>query len=82
VHADLTYDPINAEGAAAYPITSPTWILVYRDQTDAAKGRALKGWLTFIYGDGQKLAARVGYAGLPKGLLKQAKAQLEKITLP
>jgi phosphate transport system substrate-binding protein len=82
INADLTYDPINSDGAAAYPITSPTWIIVYTDQTDAAKGNAIKGWLTYIYGDGQKLAPTVDYAGLPTGLLKQAKAQIKKITVP
>jgi phosphate transport system substrate-binding protein len=82
VNADLTYDPINSDGAAAYPITSPTWIIAYQTQTDAAKGNALKGWLTYIYGDGQKLAPSVDYAGLPKGLLKQAQAQVKKITVP
>ena len=51
-------------------------------QTDAAKGNALKGWLNFIYGDGQKLASSVDYAPLPKGLVKQAKAQLAKMTVP
>jgi phosphate transport system substrate-binding protein len=82
INADLTFDPINADGPAAYPITSPTWIIVYQTQTDAAKGSAIKGWLNFIYGDGQKLASVVDYAGLPKDLLKQAKAQVKKITLP
>lgn len=82
INADLTYDPINSDGAAAYPITSPTWIIAYQAQTDAAKGNALKAWLNFIYGDGQKLASSVDYAGLPKGLLKQAKAQVAKITVP
>ena len=56
VNADLTYDPINATGATAYPITSPTWILVYQNQTDANKGAAIKAFLNYIYGDGQKLA--------------------------
>ena len=37
VNANLTYDPINASGAASYPITSPTWILVYTTQTDATR---------------------------------------------
>jgi len=82
INADLTYDPINSDGAAAYPITSPTWIIVYTDQTDAAKGNAIKGWLNFIYGDGQKLAPAVDYAGLPKGLLNKAKAQVKSITVP
>jgi phosphate transport system substrate-binding protein len=82
VNADLTYDPINATGPAAYPITSPTWILVSTTQTDANKGAAIKAFLNFIYTDGQKLAAAVDYAPLPKALLKQAKAQVNKIVVP
>ena len=42
VAADLTYSPLNESGADAYPITSPTWIIVYAKQTDATKGKALK----------------------------------------
>src|SRR4051812_10732197 len=51
VNADLTYDPINATGDDAYPITSPTWIIVYKQQTDAATAAALKGWLNYILTD-------------------------------
>jgi phosphate transport system substrate-binding protein len=82
VETNLVYDPIDAPGAKAYPITSPTWIMVMADQTDAAKGAAIKGFLTYIYGDGQKLAETVDYAPLPKKLLAQAKAQVKKITVP
>ena len=82
VNADLTYDPINASGAAAYPITSPTWDIVYTTQSDANKGNAIKGFLNYIYTDGQKLASSVNYAPLPKQLLKQAKAQVKKIVVP
>jgi phosphate transport system substrate-binding protein len=82
INDDLTYDPINSDGAAAYPITSPTWIIAYQDQTDAAKGDALKAFLNYIYGDGQKLASSVDYAPLPKGLVKQALAQVKSITVP
>ena len=82
VNANLTYDPINATGVAAYPITSPTWIIVYKDQTDAAKGQAIKGFLNYIYKQGQALAGSVDYAPLPKALLKQAKAQVSTITVP
>jgi phosphate transport system substrate-binding protein len=82
VNADLTYDPINAAGAASYPITSPTWIMVYQNQTDAAKGAAIKAFLNFIYTSGQKLASEVDYAPLPKPLLKQALTQVRKIVVP
>src|SRR5213079_589129 len=50
---DLSYDPINAPGAASYPITSPTWILVYENQPSKDTGAALKNFLTYVYTDGE-----------------------------
>ncbi len=69
---DLTYSPLNEPGADVYPITSPTWILVYAKQTDKAKGTALKAFLNFILTDGQGLAASVNYAKLPDSLRQKA----------
>jgi phosphate transport system substrate-binding protein len=82
VNPDLTFDPINASGPGAYPITSPTWIMVLTNQTDANKGAAIKGFLNYIYKQGQQLASSVDYAPLPKKLLKQAKTQVTKIVVP
>jgi phosphate transport system substrate-binding protein len=82
IQPDLVYDPTWAQGAAAYPIASPTWIMVMADQTDAAKGAAIKGFLNYIYSQGQKAAPSVDYAPLPKSLLKKAKAQVKQITVP
>jgi phosphate transport system substrate-binding protein len=81
VAADLTYSPLNAPGDAAYPITSPTWIIIYKNQTDKAKGEAIKGFLTFILNDGQDLATDNGYAKLPSALVDKAKAQLDSIVI-
>jgi phosphate transport system substrate-binding protein len=82
INADLTFDPINASGPAAYPITSPTWIIASTTQTDPAKGAALVGFLNYIYNQGQKLASSVDYAPLPKGLLNKARTQVRSITVP
>ncbi len=86
INPDLTFDPINASGAKAYPITSPTWIMVYTTQTDPKKGAAIKAFLGFIYGtgtnQGQSLAKTVDYAPLPKDVLAKAKAQLKNIVVP
>lgn len=81
VAADLTYNPLNAAGDAAYPITSPTWIIVYKKQTDQAKWDAMKGFLNFILTDGQQIAEQAGYAALPSDLAKKAIAQLDTITV-
>lgn len=79
VNQDLTYNPLNAAGASAYPIASPTWILAYQNYSDSAKTSAIKSFLNYIYGNGQKLANSVDYAPLPKDLLDKAKAQVKQI---
>jgi phosphate transport system substrate-binding protein len=81
IEADLTYSPLNAEGAEAYPITSPTWIIIYKNQSDATKGNAVKGFLSYILGPGQELANDAGYANLPDSLIEQAQAQLGQIVI-
>jgi phosphate transport system substrate-binding protein len=42
---DLRVSITNAAGAQAYPISSYTYILVYKDQKDSAKGTALVDFL-------------------------------------
>jgi phosphate transport system substrate-binding protein len=80
---NLTYDPTNAPGAGAYPITSPTWIVIYKNQTDRAKGEALKAWLNYILTTGQTTTAQAsGYAPLQGDLLKKAQDQLNQIVIP
>ena len=82
VQPNLTYDPLNAAGKGAYPIASPTYVLVYKTQAANNTGKAMVAFLNYIYGDGQKLAASVDYARLPAKLLKQAKAQVKQIVVP
>jgi phosphate transport system substrate-binding protein len=79
---DLTYSPLNQAGPTAYPITSPTWIIVYEKQSDKAKGDALKKFLTFVLNDGQASAAGANYAKLPASLQQEAIAQLSKLQIP
>jgi phosphate transport system substrate-binding protein len=82
VKADLTYNPINASGAASYPITSPTYIIVYEKQTDHKQGTALKSFLQYIYDKGESQANAAGYAPLPAAVVTKATAQLGKIQIP
>jgi phosphate transport system substrate-binding protein len=76
---DGTYNPLNSPNAKAYPITSPTWMLVYQTQTDPAKGAALKAYLTFILTDGQKFASSVDFAPLPPSFVKATQARVNAI---
>ncbi len=81
INPDLTYNPINAPGADAYPITSPTWVIVYQKQTNANVGNALKSWLSYLVNGAQSLAAPAEYAALPTSLQQKANAQLSQLQI-
>jgi phosphate transport system substrate-binding protein len=82
VKDDLTYVSVNARGAAAYPITAPTWCVVYTNQANTAKGTALKAYFQYMLTDGQALMKDIDFAPLPKSLADRAVAQLDKIRVP
>ena len=82
VKPDLTFFAGWAKGDAAYPIAAQTWVLVYKKQTDKAKGHAVMAFINYILTDGQKLAPTVNYGPLPKALVDKAIAQLSMIDMP
>jgi phosphate transport system substrate-binding protein len=77
---DLRFSAINAPGAKAYPIASATFLLVYKDQCKAGKkqaqAKAVKTWLDYALGAGQKVAPEIQYAPLPAPLLSAAKEKV------
>lgn len=81
VNPDLSYDPLNAAGATAYPITSPTYLLVRTKYATQATADNVKGFITYLLNEGQGLAANVSYAKLPTALRDQALAQLARVTV-
>jgi phosphate transport system substrate-binding protein len=79
VKSDLSYNPLNASGAEAYPITAPTFVLVYTTYSDATMVTNIQGWLTYLLTDAQDLAADVDFAKLPDELREKALAQIDQI---
>ncbi|MFI6824424.1 phosphate ABC transporter substrate-binding protein PstS [Micromonospora sp. NPDC050187] len=79
IKEDLSYNPLNAAGAASYPITAPTYILVKTKYDDAKKAELVKGFVKYILTDGQEQAKDVDFAPLPTSLKDKALAQLDKI---
>ena len=63
---DLTYNPLNASGAKAYPITSPTYIIVYKTTKNSAQTGNIQGWLNYVLGPAQGMAKDAGFASLPE----------------
>ena len=70
----------NALGDAAYPIVSFTWVLLYREQADEAKGRALVNFLWWAMRDGQLYARDLNYAPLPLPVVSRVEAKLREVT--
>jgi phosphate transport system substrate-binding protein len=77
---DLRVSITNAGGAGAYPISSYTYILAYKDQKDAAKGKALVDFLWWGIHEGEGFANGLLYAPLPAEIVKRAEAQINSIT--
>ncbi len=64
--ADYRVSITNAPGAASYPISSFTWLLIPVKSTDPAKAKALAEFLTWMLDKGEGEAASMTYAPLPK----------------
>jgi phosphate transport system substrate-binding protein len=77
---DLRVSITDAAGATAYPISSYTYILVYKAQPDQGKGKALIDFLWWGIHDGEKFAKDLQYAPLPDEIIKRAEAKINSIT--
>ena len=77
---DLRVSITNAGGAGAYPVSSYTYILAYKDQKDAAKGKALVDFLWWAIHDGEGFAKDLQYAPLPADIVKRAEGKINSIT--
>jgi phosphate transport system substrate-binding protein len=80
VPADFRVSITDAPGDKAYPISAFTWILLYQEQPDAAKGTALVDFLWWAIHDGQKLGGDLGYAPLPAELVAKIESALQTVT--
>lgn len=77
---DLRVSITNAPGKQAYPISSFTYFLVYKDQQDAVKGKALVDFLWWAIHDGQQLAKNLTYATLPQEVVAKAEQKIKLLT--
>lgn len=71
---------VNAPGEDSYPIAGFTWLLVRKEQGDAARGKALVDLLWWGLHDGQKYASELLYAPLPREVVKKAEAMVRAVT--
>ncbi|MBI3792164.1 MAG: phosphate ABC transporter substrate-binding protein PstS [Gemmatimonadetes bacterium] len=76
---DFRLSIVNPGGKDAYPIASMTWLLVYEQQGNAAKGKQLVDFLKWMLVYGQKSAPALDYAPLPAPIVKQLQDRIKQI---
>jgi len=76
---DFRFSMVNAPGDKAYPISGATWLLVYEQQKDAAKGKKLVEFLNWALTKGEITAAALDYAPLPATVQQRVLARIKTI---
>jgi phosphate transport system substrate-binding protein len=71
---DFRVSLTNGPGKDSYPVTSFTWLYIPAKSQDPERGRALAGYLKWVYAQGQAIAQERGYATLPSELLTKVAA--------
>jgi phosphate transport system substrate-binding protein len=75
---------IDSPNPKSYPISSQTFVIVYKDLCkgglDKGKAGALKGFIDYGLGEGQSVLGQLQYAQLPPALLTKAQAASDSLT--
>lgn len=77
--ADFRISLVNQPGKDAYPIVGFTWLLIYEQQKDPAKGKKLVEFLRWQLKHGQKMAGALMYAPLPENVVKMVEKAIAGI---
>ena len=64
------------QGGRAYPITGYTFIMFYKSSTATPRGKAVVNFLKWAMGPGQRYAAPLLYAPLPRAVVAMNKTKL------
>ena len=76
---DFRFSMTNAPGRDAYPICGATWLLVYQQQKDPAKGKKLVEFLKWAATKGEAMAKDLDYAPLPQNVQQRVLKRIEEI---
>lgn len=80
-NTDYRISIVNSPGAQSYPISSFTWLLVYKQQPDSVKARKLKDFMRWALTEGEKQAASLDYAPLPEAMATRLLQRLDSIEI-
>jgi phosphate transport system substrate-binding protein len=76
---DFRFSMVNPSGEKTYPISGATWLLVYQQQKDPAKGKKLVEFLNWALTKGEQMTASLDYASLPPDLSRRVLERIKTI---
>ncbi len=76
---DFRVSIVNSANAQAYPISSFTWLLIYKEMDDHVKGEAIVNFIKWAITDGQKYAETLDYAPLPNNVVTMIEEKLKQV---
>ncbi len=77
---DLSASITDAPGDAVYPISGLTYLMLYKSQKDAVKGKTLLAFLKWAMEGGQKVAGSLYYSPLSPEIIKLNEDKISSIT--
>jgi phosphate transport system substrate-binding protein len=78
---DFRFSITNAPGKDSYPIAGATWLLVYEQQKDAAKGKKIVEFLKWALNKGEQMTKDLNYAPLPDELRDRVLKRVSEIKI-
>ncbi len=78
---DFRFSMTNAPGSNSYPIAGATWLLVYEEQKDGAKGKKLVEFLKWALTKGEDMTKQLDYAPLPAELRERVLKRVGEIKM-
>lgn len=79
IEANPEFSITDAPGPNSYPISTYTYLLVWKNQSDQAKGDAIATFFWWIVHQGQQLSPRLGYPMLPSEVVTIDEGLIEQL---
>jgi phosphate transport system substrate-binding protein len=79
IPSDFRVSLVNSGNADAYPVAGFTWLLIYKNPDDAAKGKTIVDFIKWAIHDGQKYASDLLYAPLPQDVVAMVDKKLADV---
>jgi phosphate transport system substrate-binding protein len=79
VPADTRVSLVNTKSPNGYPISGFTWILLWQNQKDEAKGKQLVDLAWWMTHEGQQFAEALHYAPLPQSVIPQVEKLIASV---